>query len=120
MNPRTLWACHPVASMIWASVAPFARWISPRTFSVLLPSRGPSELPDLVFWPALGALLAEAAVFFDFPLVGVPVGAFAPPLGFRSAFGCSGSPRRWMRAQIRWTPLLARLKLSAGVTPGRL
>src|ERR1019366_8174783 len=40
MKPRTLCACHSVAFMISARVAPLARPISPRIFAPLLSGRG--------------------------------------------------------------------------------
>ena len=45
MNPRTLWACQPVAFMISARVAPSGCLSSSRIFAVLLPSRAAPLVP---------------------------------------------------------------------------
>ncbi len=69
-NPRTVWACQPVAFMISASVAPCLRRSRSRTSAFLLPSRA-SAAP----------CLAREAFFGEV--------AFLPVL---SACGVSGSP----------------------------
>src|SRR5712692_9736675 len=60
MNPRTLCACHPVAFMISARVAPLARPIMSRIFAPLLSARG-----TLAFFAAVGlAAFVRALAFF--------------------------------------------------------
>src|SRR5450756_834170 len=98
MNPRTLWACQAVASMISVRVAPFFRCSKAMTWAVLLPWRGPSAFDSADF---LGALVA----FFAWVV-------FWVGLGF--------SPSAWMRFQIRPAAALALLKVLTGSTPGRL
>src|SRR5437667_10700687 len=80
MNPRTLWACQPVAFMIWASVAPPLRWSRPRTVAFLLPSRAAAGLlPALPRFP-LAALagLAFASFFAFLPFFAAALALFAP------------------------------------------
>src|ERR1035437_3940872 len=110
--------------MISAKVAPFFRWSMATTWAVLLPSR---TAPAAFFWP-LGTLFVRLAFLPTLLLAGAPLAARAPPLALRSAFasagcsgcGCSGAPNPWMRAQMRLMAALLLLKLSKGVTPGRL
>src|SRR5882672_10743206 len=103
MNPRTLWACQPVAFMIWASVAPPFRWSRPRTSAFLLPSRAGAGLAALAagFRPlaGLGAGFALAG------LVGFPLAA---SLAFLAGFGAAVAAG------------LARAGVSAGLPPSRL
>src|ERR1035441_3917050 len=127
MNPRTVCPCHPIVSMISASVAPFFRWSMATTWAVLLPSRGPAVSCALAAFLALGAFLAAVAFLPALPLTGAPLAPCAPPLALRfafgsglSAFGFSGSPSFWMRSQMRPTAALALLNPFTGVTPGRL
>src|SRR5262245_1192326 len=74
MNPRTLWACHPVSSIMFLSVAPPGRFSRSRTWAVLLPTRvlistasgalvlrALAEGSGLGALPALGALTGLAA-----------------------------------------------------------
>src|SRR5580698_9433568 len=57
-KPRTVWACQPVAAMISASVAPFARFINATTSAFLL-ARSALGLPAAFFgWRAFFAVLA--------------------------------------------------------------
>src|ERR1017187_9484262 len=124
MNPRTVCFCQPMVFMISERVAPFLRWSMATTWAVLLPSR---TAPAAFFWP-LGTLFVRLAFLPALLLAGVPLAAHAPPLALRSAFGlagcsgcgCSGAPNPWMRAQMRLMAALLLLKLSKGVTPGRL
>src|SRR5687768_4650117 len=70
MNPRTLWACQPVAFIISARLAPLARLTRPRTFAPLLsgrrvpPSFGPAVFAVFFALVALAAFLALGAAFF--------------------------------------------------------
>src|SRR6185369_12098092 len=71
MKPRTECACHSVAFIISASVAPFLRWSRARTVAFLQPSRAwagllvrlGTALP-VVLWPFLAGVagLALAAL----------------------------------------------------------
>src|SRR5947208_16216244 len=105
MNPRTLWACQPVAFMIWASVAPPFRWSRPRTVAFLLPSRAAAGLsPPLARFP----LPALAGFVFAVPLAFLPF--FAAALALLARFGAvvavsAGLPpsRLWITFQIRLT-----------------
>src|SRR5215475_6030421 len=65
-NPRTLCACHSVAFMISARVAPLGRAISSRIFAPLLSARG-----------ALGSLSAADFAAFFAGLAGVSVAGLA-------------------------------------------
>src|SRR5215467_15508961 len=65
-NPRTLCACHSVAFMISARVAPLGRPISSRIFAPLLSARG-----------ALGSLSAADFAAFFAGLAGVSVAGLA-------------------------------------------
>src|SRR5688572_19543515 len=74
MNPRTLWACQPVAFMISVRVAPLARAIIPKIFAPLLSARG-----ALAFLAAgLAAFFAVLAPFFGAALVLPSLAAFWP------------------------------------------
>src|ERR1700694_5425019 len=76
MNPRTLWACQPVAFMISARVAPLARPIISRIIAPLLSARGAVarlagavDLADFLrafpaFFGAAALALAPLAVFW--------------------------------------------------------
>src|SRR5579883_77227 len=70
MKPRTLWACHSVAFMISASVAPAGRAIRSRIFAPLLSARG--------FFSTLAVLLAGVAPLAFFSRVGAPFFGVAP------------------------------------------
>src|SRR6202521_3408192 len=88
MKPRTLWACHSVAFMISARVAPLARPIISRIFAPLLSARGALALlaVDLaaflpafaVFFGAAALALVALAVFWP---LGAPFFRVAPFLG---------------------------------------
>ena len=54
MNPRTLWACQPVAFINSARLAPLVRLIRSRTFAPLLSAR---RVPASLVRGALGAFL---------------------------------------------------------------
>src|SRR4051812_19391763 len=90
MNPRTLWACQPVASMISARVAPFARWIRVTTVALLLPSRATPVAAFSAlgfFWPVGRAAFFAGVLFFpDFTFPGATRGFCGAVLGFFSAF----------------------------------
>src|ERR1017187_8233209 len=121
MNPRTLWACQPVAFMTSARVAPPFRSSRATTVAVLLPSRAPpAALACLAPLAALGAFFAGAAFLVALPLVGAPLAACALPLALGSTFGLAVSPRLWILSQMRPAATLAVLKLFTGFTPGRL
>src|SRR5437899_12210476 len=101
MNPRTLWACQPVAFMIWASVAPPLRWSRPRTVAFLLPSRAAAGLLPALARFALAALAGLALAFLPF---------FAAALALLSRFGAVGAAsamvppsKLWIAFQIRLT-----------------
>src|SRR5712691_11753800 len=98
MKPRTLWACHSVAFMISARVAPLARPIISRIFAPLLSARGVlARLAGAVdFLPAFAAFfvaaalaLAPLAVFWP---LGAPFFRVAPFLG-RVFSGGTCAPR---------------------------
>jgi hypothetical protein len=122
MNPRTLWACHPVAFMTSASVAPPFRSSSATTLAVLLPSRTPSVLAVLAFLGALPGFLAGVAfLVVAWAFAGAPLGACAPRLAFLPAFGFAGSasglaasPSPWIRSQMRLAALLFLKRLHRG------
>jgi len=108
MNPRTVWRCQPIFSIISTRVAPFFRWSIATTWAVLLPSRGPAVSRALAVLLPLGAFLAGVALFPDLPFEDAPLAPCARPLAFPWAFGFSGSaaglaasPSPWMRSQIR-------------------
>jgi hypothetical protein len=87
-NPRTLWACHEVAFISSASVAPFGRFRSSGTFSVLLPFRGPdSFLAALAAFVPLVAFLAGVLFFPALPLPGATRGFRGAVWAFVVAFG---------------------------------
>src|SRR5438874_8983892 len=98
MNPRTEWACHPVAFMTSASVAPPFRSSRATTVAVLLPSRTPPVLAAFAFLGALagflaaGAFLAAVAFLVALAFAGAPLATRAPPLRVRSGFGFSDWP----------------------------
>src|ERR1017187_4261300 len=95
---------------------------------------------------ALGRVVGAVVFLAALPLAGAPlatcaprVAACAPPLAFRSAFGlagwsafgsgvptgaaafgATGSPSPWMRAQIRLMAVFRSLNFLTAVTPGRL
>jgi hypothetical protein len=125
MNPRTVCRCHPILSMISASVAPFLRWSIATTWAVLLPSRGPApSVLAAVF--ALGVFLVAVAFLLALAFAGAPLAAGAPRLALLSAFGVAGSAAGlaasaspWMRSQMRLAAALLFLKRFAGSTPGR-
>src|SRR5687768_1161402 len=78
MNPRTLCACQPVVSMIWASVAPLARRSRSRIMATLLSARG---LRSAFARAGLAAFFAALASFFG------AVALASPPLTARWALG---------------------------------
>src|SRR2546422_8575150 len=120
MNPRTLWACQPVAFIIWVRVAPPLRWSRPRTVAFLLPSRAAAGLvPPLAGFP-LAALagLALAAVLAFLP-------CFAAALALLARFGAvvaasAGLPpsRLWIAFQIRLTADFRSVNFLTGARPG--
>ncbi len=64
MNPRTVWRCQPIETIISESVAPAGRRSIATTCAVLLLSRGAFAAScDLATFGALGAFL-RAVVFF--------------------------------------------------------
>src|ERR1019366_955715 len=83
-NPLTEWACHPVAFISSASVAPFGRFSSSSTLADLLPSRLP-----IAFFALLGAFLVEVAFLAAFALAGATCARCAPTRGFFVALGFS-------------------------------
>src|ERR1039458_1361974 len=90
MNPRTLWGCHPVAVMISARVAPFARAIISRILALLLSARGAVALACAglaAFLLALASFLRVASLTL-FLTLGVPFFWLAP--FFEEVF--SGAP----------------------------
>src|SRR5205809_8118122 len=88
MNPRTEWACQPVAFMIWASVAPPLRWSRPRTVAFLLPSRAAAGLLPALARFALAALAGLAlAAFFAFFAFFAFLPCFAAALALVAPFG---------------------------------
>jgi hypothetical protein len=70
MTPRTLCACHPVAFMISARVAPLARPIISMIFAPLLSARGALALAAFfaVLAPFFGAVLALPPLAVLWPL----------------------------------------------------
>src|SRR5437667_8893934 len=120
MNPRTEWACQPVAFMIWASVAPPLRWSRPRTVAFLLPSRAAAGLlPPL----ARFSLAALAGFAFAAGLAFLPF--FAAALALLAHFGAvvaasAGVPpsRLWIAFQIRLTADFRSVNFFTGVWPG--
>src|SRR5271154_4658917 len=108
MNPRTVWRCQAILSMISASVAPFLRWSIATTWAVLLPSRGAAASSTLAVVLALGAFLAGVVFLVAVALTGAPLADCALTFAFLSAFGFAGSAsglaataRLWMRSQMR-------------------
>src|ERR1700674_2990490 len=77
MKPRTLWACHSVAFMISARVAPLARPIISRIFAPLLSARGALALLAV----DLAAFLPAFAVFFGAAALALVALAVFWPLG---------------------------------------
>src|SRR6476660_4585874 len=75
MTPRTECACHFVAIIISASVAPFLLWSKPRTVAFLLPSRAAAGFGAACLRP-----LADFAGDFVAPIA-FPVG-LAPCLAY--------------------------------------
>src|SRR5450759_1610582 len=120
MNPRTLWACQAVASMISVRVAPFFRCSKAMTWAVLLPWRGPSAFDSADFLGALVAFFAWVVFWADLGLAGATRRAGLAEGAFVGAFGLGFSPSAWMRFQIRPAAALALLKVLTGSTPGRL
>src|SRR5947209_14136125 len=105
MNPRTLWACQPVAFVIWVSVAPPLRWSRPSTVAFLLPSRAAAGLsPPLARFPlAALASLAFAAGLAFLPFFAAALALLAP-FGAAVAVSAGVPPSRlWMAFQIRLT-----------------
>src|ERR1017187_5976252 len=126
-RPRTARCCQPIFFITSASVAPPFRCSMATTWAVLLLSRGAAASFALTAFLPLGALLGAVVFLAALPLAGAPlatcaprVAACAPPLALRSAFGlagwsafgsgvptgaaafgATGSPSPWMRAQIR-------------------
>src|SRR5688500_14327917 len=106
MNPRTLCACHPVASISSASVAPLARPISSRIFAPLLSARGVLACLRALLSTAFLVLVALAVALPSFAglasFLALPALAFFAPLGapffglvffFKVAFsGATGAP----------------------------
>src|SRR5277367_3518134 len=84
MNPRTLCACHSVAFIISARVAPLARAIISRIFAPLLSARGAAAFL-LAFAPVVAA-------FFGADL------ALAPGLAPLAVFLALGAPFFWLAA----------------------
>src|SRR6266852_4099342 len=74
MKPRTLWACHSVAFVISARVAPLARPIIARIFAPLLSARGAVALAA----SRLADFLSALASFFGAALAFPPLAAFWP------------------------------------------
>src|SRR5213596_2250913 len=120
MNPRTEWACQPVAFMIWASVAPPLRWSKPRTVAFLLPSRAAAGLsPALARFP----FVALAGLAFAPGLAFLP--AFPPALTLLARFGASVAvsaalppSRLWIAFQIRATADFRSVNFFTRVRPG--
>src|SRR3989441_7402677 len=123
MNPRTEWACQPVAFMIWASVAPPLRWSRPRTVAFLLPSRAAAGLlPALARFPLAALAGLALAAFFAF-FAFLP--CFAAALALLARFGAvvaasAGLPpsRLWIAFQIRLTADFRSVNFLTGVRPG--
>src|SRR5687768_8566437 len=78
MNPLTLCACQPVASIIWASVAPLARRSRSRIMAPLLSARG---LHGSFARAGLAAFFAALASFFGAVALALPLLAARWPLG---------------------------------------
>src|SRR5260221_10714306 len=72
-KPRTECACHPVAFISSASVAPSGRFNSSRTVAALLPF-----LAAPAFFAALGAFLEALAFLADLPFTGATCAPRAP------------------------------------------
>src|SRR4029453_7235143 len=98
MNPRTLWACQPVAFMIWASVAPPLRWSRPRTVAFLLPSRAAAGFVA-AFVRGLRPLAGFTGGFLA-PLAFLT--GFAPALGLLAAFEAAGAASAALPSSRLW------------------
>src|SRR5437867_38129 len=120
MNPRTLWACQPVAFMIWASVAPPFRWSRPRTVAFLLPSRAAAGLlPALPRFPlAALASLAFAAGLAFFPFFAAALALLAPFGAFVAVSAGLPPSRLWIAFQIRLTADFRSVNFFTGASPG--
>src|SRR5438552_1049889 len=95
-KPRTVCACQPVASLIWASVTPLARFIIAITSAFLLLRSPCSRVFFAGTLPFFGAL----DFFADFaPLAGFL--GFAP-----RSLGCALPASGWIAFQIRATAFL--------------
>src|ERR1035441_4756993 len=86
MNPRTLWACQDVASIISASVVPLARCSNASTALVLVRSRTPSDFAFVAFLGGLAAFLAGVVSLADLGLAGATWRACLAALAFVGAF----------------------------------
>src|SRR6185503_17478747 len=95
MNPRTLWACQPVAFIISFSVAPSARFSRSRAFSVLVPWRAPSAFILVAFLGALVRFFEELAFLPDLPLTGATCGFRGVLLAFFVASGSLATASTW-------------------------
>src|ERR1019366_1878698 len=84
-KPRTLCACHPVAIISSARVAPSGRFNKSRMLAALLPSRATR------FFAALGAFFDALVLLPTFPFLGATCAPCAPTLAFFLAFGFSGA-----------------------------
>jgi hypothetical protein len=90
MNPRTVWRCHPIWSMISWSVAPFFRRSIATTWAVLLPSR------------ARAGSFAFFALFA--PLAGFGAGVASQNAGYVSQKAVDhGSSDGWLQGAVRTT-----------------
>src|ERR1039458_7365911 len=118
MKPRTVCFCQPILAVISARVAPLLRCSIATTWAVLLPSRVPAAFLSVAFLGGLAAPFAGVAFWCALALAGAPLAACALTPAFRSGCGFAGSPRCWMRAQIRLMAALALLKPFSGFTPG--
>src|ERR1700689_3146932 len=88
INPRTEWACQPVAFIKSAPVAPPDRFSRSRNFAVLVPRRpGAAFFADLAGFAPRLAFFAGAACLLDLPLDGATLRARAPTRGFLAGVG---------------------------------
>ena len=83
-KPRTEWACHEVAFISSASVAPSGCFSKSRTLAALLPSRAAPAC-----FAALGAFLAAAPFLAALAFLGATCAPCAPTRAFFVAFGFS-------------------------------
>src|ERR1700730_3463020 len=97
MHPRTLWACHPVASMISGRAAPFARPITCRMVPPLFGVGEPSFRAP--FLPALAGLrFGRGAVFTLFGALFFPLATFFSAV----LSGVTGAPASATTAVVSW------------------